>query len=77
MAATGELIDGRNRLAACELAQVAGVYTWLSKHDPVAFIWGANAKRRQTTKRQIAMVAAMGFTESSFNKLVEQPAKRN
>jgi hypothetical protein len=34
----------------------------LNGHDPEAFIWSSNVKRRQMLKGQIAMVAAMGFS---------------
>lgn len=58
--AAGVLIDGRNRLAACEIAGVEPSFASLDGQDPEAFIWSSNAKRRQMTKGQIAMVAAMG-----------------
>jgi hypothetical protein len=73
---TGQLIDGRNRLAACDLAGVEPVYSELNGHDAVAFIWGANTKRRQMTKGQVAMIGAMGFpnvgksAESKVAKMV-------
>lgn len=57
----GQLIDGRNRLAACEIAKLEPTYQRLNGHEAEAYIWGANAKRRQMSKGQIAMVAAMGF----------------
>lgn len=58
----GVLIDGRNRQTACEMAGVEPRYEQLNGHDPEAFIWGANGKRRQMDKGQMAMVAAMAFT---------------
>jgi ParB-like chromosome segregation protein Spo0J len=57
----GVLIDGRMRLAACERAGVEPSFERINGHDAEAFIWGANAKRRQMTKGQIAMIAAMGL----------------
>ena len=60
--AEGVLIDGRNRLQACAIAKVEPTYEALNGHDPEAFIWSSNAKRRQMTKGQLAMVAATGLT---------------
>jgi hypothetical protein len=52
-------------IAACTLAKVEPAYEMLNGHDPEAFIWSSNAKRRQMTKGQIAMVAAMGLTTAA------------
>jgi len=60
--ADGVLIDGRNRAKACDMAGVGPTFTVLQGVDREAFIWSVNAKRRQMTKSQIAMVAAMGLT---------------
>ena len=57
----GVLIDGRMRLAACEQAGVEPRYERLHGSDPVAYIWGANGQRRQMTKGQKAMLAAMSL----------------
>lgn len=54
----GQLIDGRNRLAACALAGVEPTFTTLNGHDPVAFILSANVTRRHLSKGQAAMVVA-------------------
>ena len=50
------LIDGRNRLAACSLACEEPTFT-VFDGDPIAYILGANVRRRQMTKAQIAIVA--------------------
>lgn len=52
------LIDGRNRLKACEMARVEPRFERLNGQDPVAYIWSANAERRQMTKGQLAMAWA-------------------
>jgi hypothetical protein len=57
----GLLIDGRMRLAACEASGVEPRYERLNGHDAEAFIWGANTKRRQMTKGQMAMIGATNF----------------
>jgi len=57
--ADGVLIDGRNRLKACELAGVGPRYELLPPGaDPVAFILSVNVARRHLTQGQKAMVLA-------------------
>jgi hypothetical protein len=62
---TGELIDGRMRLAACELAGVEPQFDFLNGADPVTLIWSANGRRRHLTKGQMAMIAASNFWSDS------------
>jgi len=59
----GVLIDGRNRLAACRLAGVDQRFEDLGDRDPLVFIFSANVKRRNLSKAQQAMAAAMMFPE--------------
>jgi hypothetical protein len=55
----GVLIDGRSRLRACGLVEVDPWFDVLPDDaDVEAYIWSANAKRRQIRKGQLAMVAA-------------------
>jgi len=54
----GQLIDGRNRLRACELAGVEPAFEQLGDHDPVAYILSSNVNRRHMSKGQLAMVVA-------------------
>jgi len=56
--ADGVLIDGRNRLAACERARVEPTFTTLRGVDPVAYILAANVTRRHLSKGQRAMAMA-------------------
>ena len=56
--ADGTLIDGRNRLRACQIAGVAPSFTTLDGRDPVAYILSANIGRRNLTKSQRAMTIA-------------------
>jgi hypothetical protein len=56
--AEGQLIDGRNRLKACQLAGVEPRFTSLNGHDPVDYVLSANENRRHITKGQRAMAAA-------------------
>lgn len=59
----GVLLDGRNRLAACEMAEVEPKFD-VYDGDPVAFIVGKNANRRQLSAGQRAMAIAIGMWES-------------
>ena len=61
--AAGQLIDGRNRHAACLLAGVKPRFESLNGHDPLAYIASANLKRRNLSKGQQAMVLAMIYPE--------------
>jgi hypothetical protein len=58
-----QLIDGRNRLAACKIAQVEPRFERLNGHDPLAYIVSANLERRNLNKGQRAMLAAMIYPE--------------
>jgi hypothetical protein len=59
----GRLIDGRNRLAACTLAGVAPTFVvdpTLTDEDAIgAYIWDVNGERRDMSKGQKAMLAAL------------------
>jgi hypothetical protein len=49
---TGELLDGRNRLAACEIAEVEPSRYCYPGDDPVGFVLAANVHRRHLTAEQ-------------------------
>jgi ParB-like chromosome segregation protein Spo0J len=51
------LLDGRNRVAACEIARVAVTHRWYEGDDPIAFVTSENVKRRQLTAGQLATIA--------------------
>lgn len=53
-----EVIDGRNRLAACEAAGIAPHYKEVVTSDPVAWVISANLRRRHMTTAQRAAIAA-------------------
>jgi len=55
----GKVIDGRNRLAACERVGVVPTFTALAScPDPVAYVLSLNLHRRHLDTSQRAMVAA-------------------
>lgn len=57
------LIDGRNRLRACELAGVTPTFIELNGQDPKAYILAANVLRRHMPKGQKAMAVAFQYPE--------------
>lgn len=57
------LIDGRNRLRACEVAGVEPTFRKLNGGDVPAFIVSVNLARRNLTKGQQAMALAMIYPE--------------
>jgi len=64
----GRLVDGRNRLKACGIVGVKPKFETLNGHDPLAFIAGANVRRRNLTKGRQAMGLAMLYPEEHKNK---------
>jgi ParB-like chromosome segregation protein Spo0J len=56
--ADGRILDGRNRLAACELAGVEPTFTSYEGDDPDGYALAVNIQRRNLTKGQMAMLAA-------------------
>ena len=51
------VLDGRNRLRACEVAGVEPVFTVYTGDDPAAFVVKINLHRRHLDESQRAMVA--------------------
>jgi DNA methylase/Putative RNA methylase family UPF0020 len=49
---TEYLLDGRNRVAACEMAGVEVLTRWYPGDDPIAFVIGQNIRRRHLTSGQ-------------------------
>ncbi len=54
----GQVLDGRNRLAACKLAHVEPRTKEIRCNDPLAFVLSANLHRRHLDESQRAMVGA-------------------
>ncbi|MFJ1707574.1 ParB N-terminal domain-containing protein [Kitasatospora sp. NPDC088346] len=55
---SGRLLDGRNRLKACEIAGVEPRFATYDGPDPADFALQINIRRRNLTKGQVAMVTA-------------------
>ncbi len=54
----GAILDGRNRLAACEIAGVTPRFEQYDGNNPVGYIVSANLRRRHLNESQRALVAA-------------------
>lgn len=54
----GRILDGRNRLAACELAGIEPDFTTYDGDDPDGYALAVNGQRREMTKRQKSIVGA-------------------
>ncbi|MFJ5875981.1 ParB N-terminal domain-containing protein [Streptomyces sp. NPDC093088] len=63
----GVLLDGRNRLAACEIAGVEPRFTTYTGDNPRAMIFSKNVVRRHLSKGQQAMITAMACSLSGHS----------
>ncbi len=54
----GQVLDGRNRLKACEIAETEPSFTTYEGDDPDGYVLSANLHRRNLTKGQLAMITA-------------------
>lgn len=68
--AEGRILDGRNRVAACELAGVEPEFTTYEGDDPDGYALAVNIARRHMTKGQQAMVIA-----GAYKNYTEEHAK--
>lgn len=66
----GEILDGRNRFAACQLADVEARTVEFTGTDPLAFVISMNLRRRHLSTSQRALIAAEMSGE-------QQQGKRN
>jgi hypothetical protein len=70
------LVDGRNRLRACEIAGVEPTYRRLDQGaDLVGFIMSANISRRHMTKGQNAMIAARARAHGEHGTVRDDAAR--
>ncbi|WP_317453658.1 ParB N-terminal domain-containing protein [Streptomyces sp. CBMA152] len=65
----GRILDGRNRLAACERAGVEPEFTTYDGDDPDGYAVSVNITRRHLTKGQQAMVIAKSRAVLSQNTM--------
>ena len=55
------IVDGRNRFAACKIAEVKPTFEPLGDRDPIALVVSGNVMRRNLTKGQKAIAIAFLF----------------
>jgi len=67
----GQILDGRNRLRACERAGVEPKFVEYTGDSPVAYVMAANVNRRHMEKSQLAALAV-----EMAPKLAEEAKKR-
>jgi hypothetical protein len=58
------LVDGRNRLAACKIAEVEPAFRHLNGENPTDFVFSQNIARRHLTKGACAMLTAMMYPQA-------------
>lgn len=58
------VLDGKNRLRACEIVGVAPIFVTYDGANPNAFVLSLNSRRRNLTKGQLAMIAAKSCSVS-------------
>ncbi len=68
---SGRILDGRNRLRACELAEVEPEYITYSGTNPSAYTLSVNLRRRSLSKGQAAMIAAMACSVAEHDSCSE------
>lgn len=67
----GRVLDGRNRLAACEIAHVEPAFVTYDGNDPDGYALAVNIARRNLTKGQTAMVAAKALNLNAHGAKAE------
>ena len=59
----GKILDGRNRYAACKLADYEPLFETYTRDDPAGYALAVNITRRNLTKGQQAMTMAMIYPD--------------
>jgi hypothetical protein len=73
-----ELVDGRNRLAACGIAGVEPKFARLAKDvDPRSYVVSANVTRRDLTKGQKALALALIYPKAPMGRGKLDPALKS
>lgn len=68
--AEGRILDGRNRFAACQIAEVEPKFSTFDGEDPEGYALAVNIARREMNKEQkaIVLVKAQSFTVKDRGK---------
>lgn len=64
-----KVLDGRNRLAACDRIGIEATFVQFEGDDPVAFVLSENLHRRHLNESQRAMSAARGVVAGVFSNM--------
>lgn len=73
----GKILDGRNRWRACQRLQIPHTEKQYTGDDPAAFVWSANAMRRQLTASQKAIAATkLVTTKRGDNQYTDRSGDR-
>ncbi|MFD3997420.1 ParB N-terminal domain-containing protein [Streptomyces sp. NPDC058583] len=65
----GRILDGKNRLRACEIAGVEPAYTTYNGDNTSAYALTVNTQRQHLTMDQLAMVTVMIAAESGIETM--------
>jgi ParB-like chromosome segregation protein Spo0J len=71
----GQLLDGRNRLRACEIADIKPVFETVDPPDVLAFVVSLNVKRRNLSAGAKAIAAAEAWDRATFPKNLGKQGK--
>ncbi|MFG2430314.1 ParB N-terminal domain-containing protein [Streptomyces sp. NPDC048590] len=72
---TGRILDGKNRLRACEIAGIQPTYITYEGDDTGRYVLSANRQRRNVTKGQLAMITAKARSFSEHEQ--RSPGERS
>jgi hypothetical protein len=76
-----KVLGGRNRLRACQAADVAPTFTGYTGNDPISYVVSLNLRRRHLNESQRAMVAAklatlqLGDNQHSEGHSIEEASR--
>jgi ParB-like chromosome segregation protein Spo0J len=69
----GKLLDGRNRVRACEIIGIEPKYRSLNGEDPLAYVLSVNFHRRHLNESQRALIAAKAADMSKGRPKLNAP----
>jgi len=73
--AEGQVLDGRNRLAACKIAKIEPAFTTYNGNDPEGYAIAVNVERRSLSQGQKAIIIARAnkrYRRNTFSEVSKQ-----